>query len=253
MVKGMFISPINKLATIKNDHQRSDNKNNMRKIGLIILLGLISKSVYCQKFETNLTISPLMTLKSNETTESKIAFGFSNSIQEFYNLTDNFAIGSEIRYSFENYKLTRDFDGISIPEATSYYESKLTLHSLNIPLILRLKTKSDWSLNIGYGLTYNLDYKASVDYIYSDWFSKDDTRTEIPEKSVDLENDLSSYFSIGLGKAFKIKDLRVLTEIYYNHSFADYRIEHGGANGAEILYFYDISPRYIGFKIGFGL
>jgi hypothetical protein len=225
----------------------------MKKTGLIILIGLISTIVYGQNFETNLTLSSLMTFKSNQTTENKIAFGFSGSVQEFYNLTDNFAIGSEIMYSFENYKLTRDFDGISIPEATSYYESKLTVNSLKIPLILRLKTKSDWSLNVGYGLTYNINYKASVDYIYSDWFSKDDTRTEIPEKSVDLENDLNSYFTLGFGKAFKIKDLRFLIEIYYDYSFADFRIEHGGANGAEILYFYDISPQYIGFKIGLGL
>lgn len=225
----------------------------MRKTGLIIFIGLISTIVYGQNFETNLTLSPLMTFKSNQTTDSKIAFGFSGSVQEFYNLTDNLAIGSEIIYSFENYKLTRDFDGFSIPEATSYYESKLTVNSLKIPLILRLKTKSDWSLSIGYGLTYNIDYKASVDYIYSDWFSKDKTKTEIPEKSVDSENNLNSYFTVGFGKTFKIKDLRLLTEIYYNKSFADYRIEHGGTNGAEILYFYDISPQYIGFKIGLGL
>jgi len=225
----------------------------MKKIIIFISLSLIPTFIYGQKFETNLTLSPLMTFKSNKTTDSKITFGFSGSIQGFYNLTDNCAIGSEIRYSFENYKLTRDFDGVSIPEATTYYESELTLHSLNIPLILRLKTKSDWSLNIGYGLTYNIDYKASVEYVYYDWATKDDTRTEIPEKSVYLGNDLSSYCSIGLGKAFKIKHLRLLTEIYYNHSFADYRIEHGGANGAEILYFYDISPQYVGFKIGIKL
>jgi hypothetical protein len=225
----------------------------MRKIGLIILIGLISTIVYGQNFETNLTLSPLMTFKSNQTTENKIAFGFSGSVQEFYNLTDNFAIGSEISYSLENYKLTRDFDGISIPEATSYYESKLTIHSLKIPLILRLKTKSDWSLNIGYGLTYNIDYKASVDYVYSDWFSKEDTRTEISNITVASENNLSSYFTIGFGKTFIIKDLRLLTEIFYNNSFADYRIEHSGANGTKILYFYDINPQYIGFKIGLGL
>lgn len=225
----------------------------MRKTGFIIIIGLISTIVNGQNFETILTLSPLMTFKSNQTTENKLAFGFSGSVQEFYNLTDNFAIGTELNYSFENYKLTRDFDGISIPEATSYYESKLTVNSLKIPFILRLKTKSDWSLSLGYGLTYNIDFKASVDYIYYDWFSKDETRTEIPDKSVDSENNVNNYFTVGFGKAFKIKDLRLMTEIYYTKSFADYRIEHGGANGAEILYSYDISPQYIGFKIGLGL
>ena len=241
------------LATIKHDQQRSDNKNDMRKTGLLIIIGLISSIVYGQNFETNLTLSPLMTFKSNQTTENKLAFGFSGSLQEFYNLTDNFAIGTELTYSFENYKITRDFDGISIPEATSYYESKLTVNSLKIPLILRLKTKSDWSLSVGCGLTYDIGNKASVVYVYSDWFSKDETKTEILEKSVDAENDLNSYFTVRFGKSFKIKDIRLLTEIYYNKSFADYRIEHGGANGAEILYFYDISPQFIGFKIGLGL
>lgn len=225
----------------------------MRKAALIILIPLISISAYCQKFETNLTISPLMTFTNTETAEGKVAFGLSGSVQEFYNLTDNFALGTEIRYSFENYKFTRDYNGISIPEATSYFESKLTLHSINIPLILRLKTKSGWSLNLGYGLTYNLNYKVSVDYVYSDWFSDEVTRTEITEKWVDSENDLSSFFSIGLGKAFKIKDLRILTEIYYHYSFAEYGIRHGGVNGEKILYSYEISPQYIGCKIGIGL
>jgi hypothetical protein len=229
------------------------NATDMRKTGLITIIGLISTLVYGQSFETNLTLSPLMTFKSNQTTESKPAFGFSGSVQEFHNLSDNFAIGSELNYSFENYKLTRDFDGTSIPEATSYYESKLTVNSLKIPLILRLKTKSNWSLSLGYGLTYNIHYKASVDYIYSDWFSGDETKTKIPAKSVDSENDLNTYFTIGFGKTFKIKDLRLLTEIYYNKSFADYRITHAGANGTKILYSYDISPQSIGFKIGLGL
>ncbi|MCD6117935.1 hypothetical protein J7K93_13040 [bacterium] len=114
----------------KNDQQRSDNKNDMRRIGLIIFIGLISPFIYGQNLETNLTLAPLMTFKSNQTTASEIAFGFSVSIQEFYNLTDNFAIGSEIMYSFENYKLTRDFEGDGIPESFPYYESKLTNHSL---------------------------------------------------------------------------------------------------------------------------
>ena len=246
------------MQTVSNNKTRlatfdNKNENDLKKTGLIIIIGLISSIVYGQNFETNLTLSPLMTFKSNQTTENKLAFGFSGSVQEFYNLTDNFAIGSELSYSLENYKLTRDFEGISIPEATSYYESKLTINYIKIPLILRLKTKSDWLVSLGYGLTYCIDYKTSVDYIYSDWFSKDESKTEIPEKSVYLENDLNSYFSIGFGKAFIIKDLRLLTEIYYNKSFADYRIEHGGANGAEILYFYDISPQYIGFRIGLGL
>ncbi len=225
----------------------------MKKIGFIIIIGLISSIVYGQNLETNLTLSPLMTFKSNQSTENKLAFGFSGSVQEFYNLTDNFAIGSELNYSFENYKLTRDFDGISIPESTSYYESRLTVNSIKTPLILRLKTKSNWSLFVGYGLTYDINYKVSVEYIYSDWFSKDETRTEIFDKSVDSENNLNSYFAVGFGKVFKIKDLRLLTELYYNESFADYRIKHGGVNGTEILYFYDISPQYIGFRIGLGL
>ena len=225
----------------------------MRKTVLIILIWLISSFVYGQSFETNLTLSPLMTFKSNRTTESKIAFGFSSSVQEFYNMTNNIAIGSELTYSFENYKLTRAFDGSSIPEATSYYESILTVHSLKIPLILRLKTKSNWSFSVGYGLTYNINYKASVDYIYTDWFSEDETKTEILMKSVDLGNDLNSYFTVGFGKTFTIKNLRLMTEIYYDYSFADFRIKHGVVNGTEILYSYDIRPQFIGLKIGLGL
>lgn len=225
----------------------------MKKIGLVIVIGLISSIVYGQTFETNLSISQALTFKSSRNTENKLALGYSGSIQELYNLTDNFAIGTALIYSLENYKCTIDYTGVSIPESTSYYESKLTVNSVKIPLILRLKLKSDWLVSVGYGLTYSIDDKVSVNYYYYDWFSKDKTQTEIYDKSLVSENNLSSYYSIGFGRTFKIKDLHLLTEIYYNRSFADYRIEHGGINETEIRYFYNISPQYLGLRIGLGL
>lgn len=213
---------------------------------------MASAFVYGQNFETRLTLSPLMTFKSNKKTESKVDFGFLGSVQGFYKLTDHFAIGSGIGYSFENYRLTQVFEGIAIPESTSHYESRLTTHSLNLPFMLRLKSKSAWSINVGYGLTYAFDYSASVDYISSNWFVEDEKRSEISEKSVDSGKDLSGYYTIGLGKSFKINDLQLVTEVYYNYGHTDFRVDHEGRTGAEITYFYE-TRQYVGLKIGLGL
>lgn len=225
----------------------------MKKAAIIILITLISTIVYSQKFETRLAVSPLMSFNSNQSTESRIAFGFATSVQEFYRLTEYLAIGSEIRYSFENYKMTKNFEGITIPEAAPYYESIMSVQALSVPFILQLQSKSEWSVNISYGLSYQLDYRASVDYVYDDWFSEDVIRTEIRERSVEPTSDLTTYISAGFGKGFKINDLMLTTKIYYTYSFGDYRLEHIGVNAAEILHFYDINPQYLGLEIAIGL
>lgn len=213
----------------------------------------MSKFAYSQKHETNLTIQPMMTFLNSKTAENKIAFGFSSSIQKIYNLNNYLAIGSEISYSFENYKLMKDFDGASIPEAFPYYESKLTIQSLSIPLFFRLRTKSNWSLNIGYGLTYAFRYTALTEYVYNDWFINNETRTEIPESSVYLNKKYNPYFSIGLLKTIDFKKINISAGIYYNYNFSNYRVEHSGANNTYILYFYDTNLQYFGFKIGVGI
>jgi len=225
----------------------------MKKSGLLILFGLMPIMVCGQYFETNLTMSPIMTFENNKTDKSSNAMGFSVSVREYYNLTNNFAIGSEIAYSLENFKLKKDYEGLWLPTMISFFDCQLTAHSIKIPLILRLQTKSDWSLNVGYGLTYVIDFSSSVDYVTSLWNSEYETRTEIHEKSIEAENDINSYFTVGFGKAFKIKKLRLLTGIYYDYSFADYKIEHSSPYEPGALYLYKIRPHYIGFKVGIEL
>ena len=69
----------------------------------------------------------------------------------------------------------------------------------------------------------------------------------------EAENDINSYFTVGFGKAFKINKLRLLTGIYYDYSFADYKIEHSSPYEPGALYLYKIRPHYIGFKVGIEL
>lgn len=216
----------------------------MKRIKLIILLGFISTYIYGQKFETNIAVSSLISFETSEMTESKIVFGFSSSVQEFYNITDNFAIGSEVNYSFENYKLKNNLYVSSSPELP-YYESKLAIHAFSIPLILRLKTNSDWFINIGYGLSYPIKSKTSTDLVYPE----NNTRIEVLPKPDKLEHNLSSYYSLGIGKEFKLNDLKILTEIYYTHRFVEYYFRHGGGI-SEVLFVYKVEPQMIGIKIG---
>lgn len=223
----------------------------MKCICLIFCFDLISIISFTQKLETNLNFSPVMTFESNMTTGSRIAFGFTNAIQEFYNVSGNLSIGTEINYSYNNYKLIRDWHGNAIPESSSYFESKLNIQTLNVPLILRYRTNTKWIILAGYGLSYVIDSKSKVDYVYYVW-GKEETRTSINEKSNDLRRDFNSYLNIAIGKGFTLFSINANAQIFYELAFKDYDFHHGGGF-TDILYIYKVRPNQIGIKIGIEL
>ncbi|MFT5512354.1 MAG: hypothetical protein ACI8SE_000752 [Bacteroidia bacterium] len=167
----------------------------MKRVGIILLAGLVSTSVYSQEFETSLTVSPRISFSSNYNSLNKLALGGSASIQSFYKLSEKLAVGSEFKYSFENYRLKRNYQGGIPHNATAFCDISLTNHTLNVPLLIRLKTKSNWLLTAGSGLNYNLDIKASTDYIYKgNWSDENVTRTNIENTSAVLVNNFNTYY-----------------------------------------------------------
>jgi hypothetical protein len=207
---------------------------------------------FAQKFETNITISQAVTSGSIEIPEGKIALGFSGAIQGLFNVSENIAIGTELNYSYQDYNLSKDFKGISIPESNSYYESGIILHTLNIPLILRYKTQKSWIVQVQLGLTYIIDSKTNVDYIYSDWTNETNTKTEITDKSDDLKKDFNSYINLGFGKKFKIFNIDASMQIFSEIAMQNYNFSHTGIQN-EAIYDYKVQPFLTGLKFGIRL
>ena len=207
---------------------------------------------FAQKLETNITISQAVTSGSIDIPEGKIALGFSGAIQGLFNASENIAIGTELNYSYQDYNLSKDFKGISIPESNSYYESGIILQTLNIPLILRYKSQKSWIVQVQLGLTYIIDSKTEVDYIYSDWTNEIDTKTEITDKSDHLNKDFNSYINLGFGKEFKIFNIDASLQIFSEIALQNYNFSHSGIQN-EAIYDYNVQPFLTGLKFGIRL
>lgn len=223
----------------------------MKKSLLAIVTALISTATYSQQFETHLSLSPAMTFTNDASSESRIDFGISGSIQEYYNVSSYLAIGTGLEYSFEKYSLTGDYEGSSIPEVFSSCEGTFSTHTLRVPFLIRLKSESDWMLNLGYGAAFNLAYSGATEVVSVNMNSQEENRTEIPSTTA-VENDLNGYITLGIAKAFTINNARFTAELFYNYGFAEYSILHNGTNN-ERQYTYTTNPQFAGVKLSYSL
>ena len=230
----------------------------MKKTAFILCFISISLITNAQKFETNISVSPIMTFGSNVTSDnaagSKIAIGFSGAISEFYNVSNKFAIGTELNYAYNNYIITYSYMGVRTMEANSnwFYKSKINTQSLNIPLFLRFKTKNNWIFQLGFGVTYILNSKSHVDFVVSDWSNNNEEFTTVASKNDCLNKDFNNYINITLGKRFSIVKAKMFAEIYYEKAFQNYSFEHNGIK-SEFNYIYKLNPQHLGLKIGIEL
>ena len=79
----------------------------------------------------------------------------------------------------------------------------------NLDSILRYKTKSDWLLSVGYGLTYDFDYKASVD---------EESYIVQPKN----QRELFEIFFLLNPSNFKVKSQQISQPKEYRHLQIDY-------------------------------
>ena len=210
---------------------------------------LVPVFLYGQKFETNLNVSPIMTFGSNKTSKSRIAAGFAGSIREFYSLTKKLDLGTGLQYAYNGYRLKRDTYGL-IPEADYYYDSKLSIHTLGIPLEIRYKMKSNWIIQAGYGLSYILHSQGTADHVFSSWFKKEEERTAVNHIDDKVGREWNSFFTIGFGKVIYISDVPVLTGIYYKYSMKKYDFSHIDVHDVTKFFHYQVKPQQIKINIG---
>ena len=226
----------------------------MKEINLMLFFGLISVLTFAQKNETNLIVSPAMTFGNISESQNEInpAFGISFAIQELYNITEKFAIGTELNYSTNNYKLR---NGLYTGDWTSYYESILNIQSLSIPFILRYKTKKEWIFQAEYGLSYALDSKLKVTSVSINHMNDNaKEQTPIDQKSNDIKGDLNSNFSVAFGKGFTIKQYDAMIQIYFDQILDEYHFSHSiGNSNNEYMMEYTVNPHLMGLRLGIKL
>jgi len=229
----------------------------MKKTAFILCFISISLITNAQKFETNISVSPIMTFGRNVTSDkvagSKIAIGFSGAISEYYNISNKFAIGTELNYAYNNYIINNYMDVGNIDIAPNgFYKSKINTQSLNIPLFFRFKTKNNWIFQLGFGVTYILNSNSHVDFVLFDRSNINEGFTTVVTKKDCLNKDFNNFINITFGKGFSIGKAKMFTEIYYEKAFQNYTFEHNGIK-SEFNYIYKLNPQHLGLKIGIEL
>jgi len=217
----------------------------MKTISLVLCFVVISFLSHAQKFETNMSISEAVT--SAGYGAEKVALGFTLAVQEFYYLNQWVAIGTGLKYSYQDYNLIKD-DELSVIDDNSRYESDIVIQSVNIPLNLRYVTDNNWIFQIGYGLEYVINTKSKVNYISSG----SNLATEISDKSDDLGRDLNSFANVGFGKGFKIYNFKTSFQLFYEVSLHNYDFQHAAITSGSV-YNYKLENHQIGLKFSLKL
>ncbi len=223
----------------------------MTKLKLIFLALFITTMTFAQKFVTNIDIAPLITFESNKTTQSSTSFGFSTSISEYYKISEKLEVGLGIGYSSAIYSLLRHVDS-----PNTDYESNIKLGTINLPIILRYKTKSKWFFQASYGMAFVMRSKSQVLLTYSYVDANNENKnvlTDISDKTNSFQDNMHSFLEFGFGKGTNIKQIQINIQLLYQSTIGTYDFSHLGYRQAIFVpcyYDYKIRPQQIGLKIG---
>jgi hypothetical protein len=230
----------------------------MIKSKLLLFTSLISAITYAQKFETNVTISPLITYTALDLIEShdygfesEVAFGFSGAIQEFYNISQKTAIGTELSYSNCNYTIYPTFySGGYGYGAKRSPECNLDIESLNVPLYLRFQTAKKWSYMAGFGVTYVLNSNIDVyEYYRQNTYNIRQYKSKL-DANFDIEGDFNSYYSFSFGKGFNMKQRAAMIQLYFEQTVNEYTFRYKYGDYYDDLKF---RPLNFGLRLGISL
>jgi hypothetical protein len=234
--------------------KRFNTDNSMTKLKLALLALFITTVSYAQKFATNIDISPVVTFGSNRTTQNAGSFGFAASIREYYKISKKIRIGAGIEYSSANYKLLRHVD-----DPNTDYESKVLLEAIAVPVTFRYQTEKYWFFQTSYGIAFVTNSKSNVQYTFSYTDSNGEYKsiiTGINDKTDDFNNKMHSFVEFGFGKEFKVKQLMISFQLFYQSTIGAYNFSHLGYRQATFIpcyYDYKIRPQQTGLKIGIEL
>jgi len=230
----------------------------MIKNYLTLAFFLISLITYAQKFETNITISPLITFSNLDLIDSKdnhfqseLGFGFSGAIQEFYNISQKIAIGTELSYSNCNYRIYPIYySGGYGYGAKRSPECNLDIESLNVPLYLRFQSAKKWTFMAGFGLSYVLNSDIEVYSYYRQYSYNIREYKKQLDANFYIEGDFNSYYSLSFGKGFNMKQKTAMIQLYFEQTINEYPFRYKYGDDYHELKF---RPLNFGLRLGISL
>ena len=216
-----------------------------------------SNVCFAKGFETSISVSPAVSFLSNKSKDyidNDAGFVFSCAIHEGYNFNDIIGIGTELEYLNTSHIFSNPSEIVGIPEDITTYNHKLKLHTLNVPLLLKIETRGDdsWFLKSGVGISILLYSKRRIELEITninepDYLEKIEIENE--KTTLDIRNNY--YYSVLLGKNIKIKKIRFFINVRYRSDIAKWKYELYDAQYNLETERYEISNRFMAF--GFGI
>ncbi len=205
------------------------------KIYISILFLLVSSFSVAQKFKTSLMLSPGISWYSSNNSEvypytwaiknRGANFCFSGAIREEYYFPKIFSLGIELSYlnTNGNFGSPNPLSQPFILEEYDIYNHSLSLHSINLPVLLKLRTKDEISkgiyFNFGIGLSYIILATREIDRETGYMGSAPTNIVPIAKGTVTLKtqnnNQIGTIGILGIGKNIAIKNRIFFCEAQY--------------------------------------
>lgn len=200
------------------------------KIYLSIILLFISSLSVAQQFKTSFSLlSGISWYSSNnsEINNKKIGFTFSAALKEEFILPKIFSIGIEIEYLNTNGSFQNHLDLTVIPEIHNSFRHIVSIHSLDLPILLKVRTNNEFAKGInfyiGTGLSYIIQTDRTIDIVTTYDYSPDkkdiSTVTKGSTNIKSQNNKLGTIGILGIGKNLLIRNKTFFCEVKYRFDF----------------------------------
>lgn len=220
---------------------------------VLIYAFFLNLTLHAQSVQFTLQTAPQYVLDGSQTAKGSPAWGFSTSIEGFYQWTPHFSIGSALTFAQEAFASESEFDGLAIPGANPRYERKLTVQSILIPLNLRFNMISGWYLTVGGGVAFTFANNPSVDFEVNVDPDNVITSEQIPDKDIRVTNEMDRFVNARFGRRVILYDIRFQLDVFYVHRFGEVDVTHVSTVDPSRSISDQFQSRSIGLNIGVGL
>ena len=194
---------------------------------IILLVPILAQSQnlkYSASFAPNLSGYTKGWFQKGKPALRFLDFGVSSGFLTEYYFPKTFSVGSSLIYVLTRAKLYTPCNCVHPADRTVSIRNQILTHSIDVPVFLKIRTNKNENsftyLDVGVGLDWLFHayriVENEVNFLHT---YPDPIRTEITKESFVIENSkknpFGTFFQIGIGQTFQIKQDNLFAEVYY--------------------------------------
>ena len=186
-------------------------------------------------------------------------FGGSVGYKLEYYLPKTLSFGTSFEYLLTRAELYTPCYCAHTMDRTVSIRNQISAHSIDVPVFFKLKTNkkenhfSYFQGGIGLSWLFNAHRKVEIETNFLGG-PKDYIREHISDRSFSLQNNnsngLGTFFQIGIGQGFQIKELNFFTELFYRQDMNQWIYKTIPSTPYDIIREYPIKRQSITLKLG---